>query len=72
MKNVKWILLGLMAIVLLIVIFQNLEETQVQLFTATLTLPLAWLLTLTLAVGFLFGLGAHTLWHLWRRKHPDN
>ncbi|RMF39457.1 MAG: hypothetical protein D6753_13735 [Planctomycetota bacterium] len=68
MKNIKWILLGVLGAVLAIIIFQNLEATQVELFTITLTLPLALLLTLTWMLGFAFGLAFHTLWHLWRRK----
>lgn len=73
MKNFKWILFGLIVLVLTVVVFRNLEATQVELVFTTLTLPLAALLSITLLIGFLMGLFASALWRVrnWRAKSRD-
>jgi uncharacterized integral membrane protein len=56
---------------LVIVVFQNLERSTVQLLFFTVELPQAAVLSVTLAVGFLLGLSAPALWRLnTRRSHP--
>ncbi len=56
MNKLKWIFLTLLLVFCLIVIFQNIEPTEVRLLTMSFQLPQAALLLITLAIGFLMGL----------------
>lgn len=68
MKKLRWIFFGLVVAVLLIIVFRNLEETNVELVFTTVTLPLAALLTITLLIGVTLGLSLSAMWrvHNWR------
>lgn len=56
MKNVKLGFTALIAAVLIIIIFQNLEPVSTRLLFATVKMPRAALLFLTAAAGFVLGL----------------
>ena len=56
MNKVKWIFLAVLLVFCLIVIFQNIESTEVRLLTMSFQLPQAALLLITLAIGFAMGL----------------
>jgi len=56
MNKVKWIFLTVLLVFCLIVIFQNIELTEVRLLTMSFQLPQAALLLITLAMGFAMGL----------------
>ncbi len=56
MNRLKWIFLTVLLIFCLIVIFQNIESTEVRLLTMSFQLPQAALLLITLAIGFAIGL----------------
>lgn len=56
MNRLKWIFLALLLVFCLIVIFQNIEPTEVRLLTMSFTLPQAALLMITLGVGYVMGL----------------
>ena len=58
MRRLKWILFFVVLTLLIIIVFQNLAETEVHLLFSTVTMPEAALLTITLAVGFGLGLAA--------------
>lgn len=70
MKKVKWIVFCLILLLLLVVVFRNLEETNLELIVTSVTLPLAALLTITLSIGFFMGFFASALWKVrnWRVK----
>ncbi len=61
MTRLKWGSLIVVLILLIIIVFQNLEPIKVTLLFATVTLPQAAVLTIALLVGFLLGLAAQTL-----------
>jgi uncharacterized integral membrane protein len=67
----KWLLFLLLAVLLVIIVFQNLAEIEVRLLFWKGTLPQAAVLGVTALVGFLMGLFANTLWKVraWRIKH---
>lgn len=56
MKKTKSIILGIITILLLIIIFQNLDTVSIQLLVPTVELPHAALLFLTATAGFIIGL----------------
>ncbi len=58
MKNVKFGFTALIAVVLIVIIFQNLEPVSTRLLFATVKMPRAALLFLTAAAGFALGLFA--------------
>lgn len=58
MKNVKLGFTALIAVVLIVIIFQNLEPVSTRLLFATVKMPRAALLFLTAAAGFALGLFA--------------
>ncbi|MEM7474415.1 MAG: LapA family protein [Planctomycetota bacterium] len=70
MKQVRWILLLSLIVLFLIVVFQNLEATKLQLVFFTFEPPLALLLSITLALGFVLGLLAPAMWKVrnWRNS----
>ncbi len=70
MNKVKWIFLALLLVFCLVVIFQNIEPTEVRLLTMSFQLPQAALLLITLAVGFVIGLLTPTFRKMasWRSK----
>ena len=67
-KHLKWIFLALVVLMLVLIVFRNLEQTNVELIFATVRMPLAALLSITLLIGFLLGLFSRTLWRVqhWR------
>ena len=69
MNKVRLVVFALLVILLLIVVFRNLEATPVELIITTVTLPLAGLLMVTLAIGFAMGFFVNTIWKVrsWRR-----
>lgn len=73
LKKAKWIAFGVLLLVVAIIVFRNLEETKVELIFATVTMPLAALLTITLLVGFALGFSANALWRVrhWRSKSRE-
>ena len=70
MNRLKWILLAVLLVFCLIVIFQNIDSTEVHLLTMSFKLPQAALLLITLAIGFALGLLTPTLLKMvsWRAK----
>jgi uncharacterized integral membrane protein len=70
MNRLKWIFLVMLIIFCLIVIFQNIESTEVRLLTMSFKLPQAALLLITLATGFVMGLLTPTFRKMasWRAK----
>ncbi len=56
MNRLKWLLLVVLLVFCLIVIFQNIEPTEIRMLTMSFQLPQAALLLITLAIGFLMGL----------------
>ena len=56
MKKTKMIIAAIIAILLVIIIFQNLETVSTRLLFATVKMPQAALLFLTAAAGFVIGL----------------
>ena len=64
LTRLKWGSLLVVCGLMVIIVFQNLEPIEVTLLFATLTLPQAAVLTITLLVGFLLGLATHTLWRM--------
>jgi uncharacterized integral membrane protein len=56
MNRLKWIFLAVLTVFCLIVVFQNIEPTEVRLLTMSFQLPQAALLLITLATGFAMGL----------------
>jgi uncharacterized integral membrane protein len=67
----KWLLFLLIALLLVIIAFQNLAQIEVRLLFWKGTLPQAAVLAVTALIGFLMGLSANTLWKVraWRIKH---
>ncbi len=70
MNKVKIIALGLIVLLLLIVVFQNTQETTVTLLLARVTMPLAMLLTIILAGGFVSGLATALVLRSTRNTPP--
>ena len=70
LRLVKWILLGGLAVVGLIVIFQNLTPIELRFLFSTIQLPQAAVLTAALLIGFVLGFSASTLRQVrsWRAK----
>lgn len=72
-SRLKWIAIVIMLVLATIVVFQNLEQTEVMVLFLPVKMPQAALLTLTLLLGFLLGLSASTLWKVraWRARHTS-
>ena len=70
LKKAKWVAFAIFLLLVGVIVFRNLEETNVELIFATVTMPLAALLTITLLVGFVLGISASALWQVrhWRAK----
>ncbi len=66
LHRVKWIIAILCLSLLIIIVFQNLAETEVHLLFSTVRMPQAALLTVTLVLGFALGLAARPLWKVRR------
>ena len=56
MKRTKLVLAGIITVILVIIIFQNLKPVSTRLLFATVKMPQAALLFLTAAAGFALGL----------------
>ncbi|MCR9292761.1 MAG: LapA family protein [bacterium] len=69
LTNIKWFLLISVVVMLLLVVFRNLEQIEVELVVTTLRLPLAAWLSATLLIGFLLGLTTNWMWRLQQRRH---
>ena len=67
-SRLKWITFLVVVVILTIIVFQNLTQTEVYILFFTLAMPHAALLTMTLFIGFALGLSASALWkvHAWR------
>ena len=70
MKQLRLIVFGLLLVLMVIVVFQNLEETSFEFVFTTIQLPLAALLAIALLTGFLMGLFAPAVWKVrnWRKS----
>ncbi len=70
MHKLKWAVMIILLVLCLIVIFQNIEPTEVRVLTMSFQLPQAALLLITLAAGFVLGLLTPTLRRVasWRAK----
>ena len=68
--KVKWSLWFILALLLVIVAFQNLEVVEVRILFWDGKLTKALLLAATTFIGFVMGLSARTLWHMrpWRKR----
>ena len=64
----RWALILLLAVLLLIVAFQNLEIVEVRVLLWPFKLTIAVLLAITTLIGFLMGFFARTLWQV-RVRH---
>lgn len=69
-SRLKWIAFLIVVLVLVIIVFQNLAQTEVYILFFTVAMPHAALLTMTLLIGFALGLSAKTLWKVraWRAR----
>jgi putative membrane protein len=56
MRNVRLIVILVVAVLILIVILQNMEPVSTRILFVTVTMPRAALLFMTLVVGFIIGL----------------
>lgn len=56
LRNLKLIAIGIVSILVLVIIFRNLESVQTDLLFFTIELPRAVLLFLTTLIGFIIGL----------------
>jgi putative membrane protein len=56
MRNVRLIVILVVAVLILIVILQNMEPVSTRILFVTVTMPRAALLFVTLVVGFIIGL----------------
>ncbi|HEX9793090.1 MAG TPA: LapA family protein [Planctomycetota bacterium] len=56
MNRTRSIVVGLLAVLAAIVVFQNTQQVETRLLFATVTMPRAVLLFLTLVTGFVIGL----------------
>lgn len=54
-RKIKLSVVGLAAVVMMIIIFQNIQEVRTQILFVKVEMPLALLLFLTLAVGYALG-----------------
>lgn len=61
MHKLKWIFLAILLVFSLIIVFQNIEPTEIRLLTWSFQLPQAALLLITLGIGYLMGLLTPTL-----------
>lgn len=68
MKKLRIILVGLFLVLLTIVVFQNLAETDFEFMLAKVTMPLAVLLLLAFAGGFITGFLVNTIWKVRKRR----
>ena len=69
MKNVKTVIAAILVILVVIVILQNMESVETRFLFATVAMPRAVLLIITLLVGF--GVGVVTSDRVFRRtKKP--
>ena len=73
-SKAKWLLFLLLAVLLLIVAFQNLEVVEIRVLLWDSKLTKAVLLAITATIGFLMGFFARTLWHVraWSRRSKSN
>ena len=72
-SRLKWIFAVITAVLAAIIVFQNLEQTKVQILFFTVEMPHAALLAVTLLVGFTLGLSASTLWKVraWQLRNSN-
>ena len=68
LRTLKWIGLALVLLAVMLIVFRNLEQTNVELIFTTVRTPLAALLCITLLLGFLLGFSSQALWRVrhWR------
>ncbi len=68
--KLKWLLFLTLAMLIVIVAFQNLEVIEVRILLWDGKLTKALLLAGTTFIGFLMGLSARTLWHMraWSKR----
>ncbi|MCC7338442.1 MAG: LapA family protein [Pirellulaceae bacterium] len=73
-SKAKWVLFLLLAVLLLIIAFQNLEVVEIRVLLWDSKLTKAVLLAITAGIGFLMGFFARTLWHVraWSRRSKTN
>ena len=73
MHKLKWATMIILLVLCLIVIFQNIEATEVRVLTMSFKLPQAALLLITLAAGFVMGLLTPALRRVftWRTKSKN-
>ncbi len=69
-SRLKWFALLVVVVLAIIVVFQNLAQTKVDILFFTVEMPHAALLMLTLLTGFMVGLSASALWKMrtWRAR----
>ena len=70
LNKIKLTIFIVVSLVLVIIVFQNLAQTEVRLLFKTVNMPQAALLAATLLVGFCMGFFANALWKMraWRAK----
>lgn len=56
MKNLKIVLVAIVAVLTLVVVLQNTAQVETRLLFVTVTMPRAILLAVTLLIGFVIGL----------------
>lgn len=69
-SKAKWVLFLLLAVLMLIVAFQNLEVVEIRVLLWDSKITKAVLLAIAAAIGFVMGFFARTLWHVraWSRR----
>ncbi len=75
MNKLKWIFLATLLVFSLIIVFQNIEATEIHMLTWSFKLPQAALLLCTLGIGYMMGLLTPTLrkvvtWRSRSKKAP--
>src|SRR5690606_19722994 len=67
-SRLKWIGFLIVVAILVIIVFQNLAQTEVYILFSTVAMPQAALLTMALVIGFALGVSANALWKIRARR----
>jgi uncharacterized integral membrane protein len=70
LRKLKWLMLGLLAVLALILCLQNLATIQIQFLFSTIERPQAVVILVFMLIGFVMGLLANALWKVraWRAR----
>jgi uncharacterized integral membrane protein len=70
LRKLKWLMLGILAGMALILCLQNLATIQLQFLFSTIEMPQAVVIIVVMLIGFIMGLLANALWKVrsWRAR----